>query len=133
MKLAWADFIITKKKHEKPNLKLTFYDFKSIFIVLLCVLIVDYFFYIYTNIKLFFNLNYNNKKIIVKVKKKSWCLFFFRSILVVLPYNQDKKNIYMSRLYLKITNKSCKKTLISLKINIKFSEWNGKNTIILFQ
>jgi hypothetical protein len=59
--------------------------------------------------------------------------FVFRSILFILLCNQDKKNIYMSQLYLKIINKSCKRTLISLKINIKFLEWNGKNMIILFQ
>jgi len=59
---------------------LLFMTSKSIFIVLLCFLIVDYLFYIYTNIKLFFNLNYNNKKIIVKIKKKNLDVISFSEV-----------------------------------------------------
>jgi hypothetical protein len=48
---------------------LKIFNFKAIFTVLLYILIIYYFFYILLNTKLSFNLNYNNKNIIIKIQK----------------------------------------------------------------
>jgi hypothetical protein len=74
---------------------LKIFNFKAIFTVLLYILIIYYFFYILLNTKLSFNLNYNNKKIIIKIQKyllTSYLNFFIsKSILIVYLCNQDGK------------------------------------------
>jgi hypothetical protein len=81
----WADYVITKKKNPLWKAELTsslnFSSFSVFSSFYSAFLLFVYYFYIWSNTKLSFTLNYNNKKIIVNIWKypstSSLFLFLF--------------------------------------------------------